>query len=141
MFILIKDGVYVKVKFGVKMVIVNGKFFDLLVFVVMKEGKVWVFDIFINDVFQFGFDQIFQVEKCLYLLNLFLVVEISEVVIIVKVVLEFQLNICFIEIFLYELDKVVVWVFVLQGMLVDVFCIVDVVMFDGKYVIEVVVDL
>ncbi|MCS5961006.1 hypothetical protein LNP74_22030 [Klebsiella pneumoniae subsp. pneumoniae] len=31
--------------------------------VVMKEGKAWVSDTFINDVFQSGLDQTFQVER------------------------------------------------------------------------------
>ncbi|KDM45241.1 primary amine oxidase, partial [Klebsiella variicola] len=63
MFTLIKDGAYVKVKPGAKTVIVNGKPLDLQVPVVMKEGKAWVSDTFINDVFQSGLDQTFQVEK------------------------------------------------------------------------------
>ncbi|MCS6037785.1 hypothetical protein LNQ52_26735 [Klebsiella pneumoniae subsp. pneumoniae] len=60
---LIKDGAYVKVKPGAKTAIVNGKSLDLPVPVVMKEGKAWVSDTFINDVFQSGLDQTFQVEK------------------------------------------------------------------------------
>ncbi|SPX53171.1 Monoamine oxidase [Klebsiella pneumoniae] len=63
MFTLIKDGAYVKVKPGAKTAIVNGKSLDLPVPVVMKEGKAWVSDTFINDVFQSGLDQTFQVEK------------------------------------------------------------------------------
>ncbi|MCS5873649.1 hypothetical protein LN650_18060 [Klebsiella pneumoniae subsp. pneumoniae] len=49
MFTLIKDGAYVKVKPGAKTAIVNGKSLDLPVPVVMKEGKAWVSDTFIND--------------------------------------------------------------------------------------------
>lgn len=59
MFTLIKDGAYVKVKPGAKTAIVNGKSLDLPVPVVMKEGKAWVSDTFINDVFQSGLDQTF----------------------------------------------------------------------------------
>lgn len=54
MFTLMKDGAYVKVKPGAKTAIVNGKSLDLQVPVVMKDGKAWVSDTFINDVFQSG---------------------------------------------------------------------------------------
>lgn len=60
MYTLIKDGAYVKVKPGAKTAIVNGKTLELQVPVVMKDGKAWVSDTFINDVFQSGLDQTFS---------------------------------------------------------------------------------
>jgi primary-amine oxidase len=98
MFTLIKDGAYVKVKPGAKTAIVNGKSLDLPVPVVMKEGKAWVSDTFINDVFQSGLDQTFQVEKRPHPLNSLSAAEISEAVTIVKAAPEFQPNTRFTEI-------------------------------------------
>ncbi|VFS92553.1 Primary amine oxidase precursor [Raoultella planticola] len=50
----------------------------------MKDGKAWVSDTFINDVFQSGLDQTFQVEKRPHPLNSLSAAEISEAVTIVK---------------------------------------------------------
>ncbi|MDU6109635.1 MAG: stalk domain-containing protein [Klebsiella pneumoniae] len=141
MFTLIKDGAYVKVKPGAKTAIVNGKPLDLPVPVVMKEGKAWVSDTFINDVFQSGLDQTFQVEKRPHPLNSLSAAEISEAVTIVKAAPEFQPNTRFTEISLHEPDKAAVWAFALQGTPVDAPRTADVVMLDGKHVIEAVVDL
>lgn len=63
MFTIAKDGAYVKVKPGAKTAVVNGKTLTLQVPVVMKHKKAWISDTFINDVFQSGLDQTFQVEK------------------------------------------------------------------------------
>jgi len=63
MFTITKDGAFVKVKPGAKTAIVNGKTLKLQVPVVMKNKKAWIADTFINDVFQSGLDQTFQVEK------------------------------------------------------------------------------
>ena len=141
MFTLIKDGAYVKVKPGAKTAIVNGKPLDLQVPVVMKEGKAWVSDTFINDVFQSGLDQTFQVEKRPHPLNSLSAAEISDAVTIVKAAPEFQPNTRFTEISLHEPDKAAVWAFALQGTPVDAPRTADVVMLDGKHVIEAVVDL
>jgi primary-amine oxidase len=46
----------------------------------MKDGKAWVSDTFINDVFQSGLDQTFQVEKRPHPLNSLSAAEISEAV-------------------------------------------------------------
>ena len=135
MFTLIKDGAYVKVKPGAKTAIVNGKSLDLQVPVVMKEGKAWVSDTFINDVFQSGLDQTFQVEKRPHPLNSLSAAEISEAVTIVKAAPEFQPNTRFTEISLHEPDKAAVWAFALQGTPVDAPRTADVVMLDGKHVI------
>lgn len=141
MFTLIKDGAYVKVKPGAKTAIVNGKPLNLQVPVVMKEGKAWVSETFISDVFQSGLDQTFQVEKRPHPLNSLTSAEISEAVTIVKAAPEFKPNTRFTEISLHEPDKAAVWAFALNGTAVDAPRTADVVMLDGKHVIESVVDL
>lgn len=141
MFTLMKDGAYVKVKPGAKTAIVNGKSLDLQVPVVMKDGKAWVSDTFINDVFQSGLDQTFQVEKRPHPLNSLSAAEISEAVTIVKASPQFRPNTRFTEISLHEPDKAAVWAFALKGTAVDAPRTADVVMLDGKHVIESVVDL
>jgi primary-amine oxidase len=65
MFTIAKDGAFVKVKPGAKTAIVNGKTLTLEVPVVMKGNKAFISETFINDVFQSGLDQTFQVEKVL----------------------------------------------------------------------------
>jgi primary-amine oxidase len=114
MFTLMKDGAYVKVKPGAKTAIVNGKSLDLQVPVVMKDGKAWVSDTFINDVFQSGLDQTFQVEKRPHPLNSLSAAEISEAVTIVKASPQFRPNTRFTEISLHEPDKAAVWAFALK---------------------------
>ena len=63
MFTIAKGGACVKGKPGAKADIVNGKTLKLEVPVVMKGKKAFISDTFINDVFQSGLDQTFQVEK------------------------------------------------------------------------------
>jgi primary-amine oxidase len=141
MFTLIKDGAYVKVKPGAKTAIVNGKTLELQVPVVMKDGKAWVSDTFINDVFQSGLDQTFQVEKRPHPLNSLSAAEISAAVAIVKAAADFKPNTRFTEISLREPDKKAVWDFALNGTPVNAPRAADVIMLDGKHVIEAVVDL
>lgn len=141
MYTLIKDGAFVKVKPGAKTAIVNGKTLNLQVPVVMKNGKAWVSDTFINDVFQSGLDQTFQVEKAPHPLNALSSAEIGEAVTIVKSAPEFQPNTRFTEISLHEPDKKAVWDFALHGTAVNAPRTADVVMLDGKHIIEAVVDL
>lgn len=140
-FTLIKDGAYVKVKPGAKTAILNGKSLNLHVPVVMKNGKAWISETFINDVFQSGLDQTFQVEKVPHPLNSLSSAEIGEAVTIVKAAPEFQANTHFTEISLHEPDKKAVWDFALNGTPVNTPRTADVVMLDGKHVIEAVVDL
>ncbi len=81
------------------------------------------------------------VEKRPHPLNSLSAAEISEAVTIVKAAPEFQPNTRFTEISLHEPDKAAVWAFALQGTPVDAPRTADVVMLDGKHVIEAVVDL
>ncbi len=80
-------------------------------------------------------------EKRPHPLNSLSAAEISEAVTIVKAAPEFQPNTRFSEISLHEPDKAAVWAFALQGTPVDTPRTADVVMLDGKHVIEAVVDL
>ena len=141
MFTIAKDGAFVKVKPGAKTAIVNGKTLTLQVPVVMKNNKAWVSDTFINDVFQSGLDQTFQVEKKPHPLNALTAAEIKEAVEIVKASPDFKPNTRFTQIALAEPEKAKVWNFVMSGAAVDEDRLANVTMLDGKHVIESQVDL
>ncbi|HEX4502453.1 MAG TPA: primary-amine oxidase [Scandinavium sp.] len=141
MFTIAKDGAFVKVKPGAKTAIVNGKTLTLQVPVVMKNKKAWISDTFINDVFQSGLDQTFQVEKRPHPLNALTASEIKEAVEIVKASPDFKPNTRFTQIALAEPDKAKVWNFVMSGTAVDDDRLANVTMLDGKHVIESQVDL
>jgi len=141
MFTIAKDGAFVKVKPGAKTAIVNGKTLILQVPVVMKNNKAWISDTFINDVFQSGLDQTFQVEKRPHPLNALTANEIKEAVEIVKASPDFKPNTRFTQIALAEPEKGKVWNFVMSGTAVDEDRLANVTMLDGKHVIESQVDL
>lgn len=141
MFTIAKDGAFVKVKPGAKTAIVNGKTLTLQVPVVMKNNKAWISDTFINDVFQSGLDQTFQVEKRPHPLNALTANEIKEAVEIVKASPDFKPNTRFTQITLAEPEKAKVWNFVMSGTAVDEDRLANVTMLDGKHVIESQVDL
>jgi len=141
MFTIAKDGAFVKVKPGAKTAIVNGKTLTLQVPVVMKNNKAWISDTFINDVFQSGLDQTFQVEKRPHPLNALTANEIKEAVEIVKASPDFKPNTRFTQIALAEPEKAKVWNFVMSGTAVDEDRLANVTMLDGKHVIESQVDL
>lgn len=141
MFTIAKDGAFVKVKPGAKTAIVNGKTLKLEVPVVMKGKKAFISDSFINDVFQSGLDQTFQVEKRPHPLNALTADEIKQAVEIVKASADFKPNTRFTQIALAEPEKAKVWDFVLNGTAVDAPRQAKIVMLDGKHVIESLVDL
>ncbi|MEW5561205.1 primary-amine oxidase [Enterobacter asburiae] len=141
MFTIAKDGAYVKVKPGAKTAIVNGKTLTLQVPVVMKDKKAWISDTFINDVFQSGLDQTFQVEKKPHPLNALTAKEIKEAVEIVKASPDYKPNTRFTQIALAEPEKNKVWDFVLHDKAVDEPRLANVTMLDGKHIIESQVDL
>ncbi|MBS2140600.1 primary-amine oxidase, partial [Escherichia coli] len=109
LFTLIKDGAYVKVKPGAQTAIVNGQPLALQVPVVMKDNKAWVSDTFINDVFQSGLDQTFQVEKRPHPLNALTADEIKQAVEIVKASADFKPNTRFTEISRERPEKKPIW--------------------------------
>ena len=141
MFTLTKDGAYVKVKPGAKTAIVNGKTLTLQVPVVMKDKHAFISDTFINDVFQSGLDQTFQVEKSPHPLNALTAEEIKLAVGIVKASADFKPNTRFTQIALAEPDKAKVWDYVLNGTAVDTPRQANITMLDGKHIIESRVDL
>lgn len=141
MFTIAKDGAFVKVKPGAKTAMVNGHPLKLEVPVVMKGQKAFISETFINDVFQSGLDQTFQVEKRPHPLNALTADEIKQAVEIVKASADFKPNTRFTQIALAEPEKAKVWDFVLNGTAVDAPRQAKIVMLDGKHVIESVVDL
>lgn len=136
-----KDGALIKVKPGAKTAIVNGKPLTLQVPVVMKDKKAWISETFVNDVFQSGLDQTFQVEKTPHPLNALSADEIKQAVGIVKASPDFKPNTRFTQIALAEPDKAKVWDFVLNGTAVDAPRQASITMLDGKYIVEALVDL
>ncbi|WP_047626277.1 primary-amine oxidase [Enterobacter sp. ZOR0014] len=141
MFTIAKDGAFVKVKPGAKTAIVNGKTLTLEVPVVMKGNKAFISETFINDVFQSGLDQTFQVEKSPHPLNALTADEIKQAVEIVKASADFKPNTRFTQIALAEPEKAKVWDYVLNGTAVDTPRQAKIVMLYGKHVIESLVDL
>ncbi len=105
MFTIAKDGAFVKVKPGANTAIVNGKPLTLQVPVVMKNNKAYIPETFINDVFQSGLDQTFQVEKRPHPLNALTADEINQAVAIVKASADFKPNTRFTQIALAEPKK------------------------------------
>ena len=136
-----KDGAFIKVKPGATTAIVNGKPLTLQVPVVIKDNKAWISDTFVNDVFQSGLDQTFQVEKTPHPLNALSADEIKQAVEIVKASPDFKPNTRFTQIALAEPQKAKVWDFVLNGTVVDAPRQANITMLDGKFVIEALVDL
>lgn len=80
-------------------------------------------------------------EKRAHPLNSLSAAEISAAVAIVKAAADFKPNTRFTEISLREPDKKAVWDFALNGTPVNAPRTADVIMLDGKHVIEAVVDL
>jgi len=141
MFTISKDGAFVKVKPGAKQAMVNGKPVTLQMPVVMEGQTAMIPETFINDVFQSGLDQTFQVEKTPHPLNALSADEIKQAVEIVKAAPDFKPNIRFTQIALVEPEKAKVWDFVLNGTAVDTPRQAAITMLDGKHIVESVVDL
>ncbi|BDH46058.1 amine oxidase [Salmonella enterica subsp. enterica serovar Choleraesuis] len=110
-----KDGAWVEVKPGAKTARVNGKSVNLTVPVTMKGKQAMVEEGFINEVFQSGIDQTFQVEKVAHPLNSLNAQEINDVVAILKASPDFKPNTRFTQIALKEPPKAEVWAFALNG--------------------------
>lgn len=140
MFTLMKDGAYVKVKPDADTAIVNGKPLTLQVPVTMKNNQAWVEQGFINEVFQSGLDQTFQVEKVPHPLNGLSADEIKRAVEIVKNTEGFKPSMRFTEVTLREPPKDQVWAFVMRGTPVTAPRQANVVLLDGPRVIESIVD-
>lgn len=141
MFVIVKDGAYVKVKPDSREAIVNGKPLRLQVPVVFNGKTAYMSDEFINEVFQSGLDQTFAVEHRAHPLNPLSAAEINAAVAIIKAAPEYKNNVRFTEISLREPEKSQVWQFVLGGRDVQQPRQADITLLDGVHVIETVVDL
>lgn len=140
-FVIAKDGAYVKVKPNTRVAMLNGKRIELQVPVVFKGNTAYMSHDFINDVFQSGLDKTFEVETRPHPLNPLNADEIKAAVDAIKASPHYQGNFRFTEISLHEPAKDQVWRFVYSGNPVSEPREANVVVLDGKHVIESTVDL
>ncbi|WP_416424136.1 primary-amine oxidase [Pseudomonas sp. App30] len=140
-FVIAKDGAYVKVKPNTRVAMLNGKRIELQVPVVFKGKTAYMSHDFINEVFQSGLDKTFVVETRPHPLNPLSADEIKTAVDAIKASPHYQGNYRFTEISLHEPAKDQVWKFVYTGNPVTDPREANVVVLDGKHVIESTVDL
>lgn len=140
-FVIAKDGAYVKVKPNTRVAMLNGKRIELQVPVVFKGKTAYMSHDFINEVFQSGLDKTFVVETRPHPLNPLSADEIKAAVDAIKASPHYQGNYRFTEISLHEPAKDQVWKFVYTGNPVTDPREANVVVLDGKHVIESTVDL
>jgi len=136
-----KNSTIVRLKPNSSAALVNGKSLELEAPVIIKDGSAYVTHHFINEVFQSGLDQTFQVETVPHPLNPLTAEEITDVVNILKASGRYKENYRFAEISLKTPPKDQVWNFVLKGTPVSAHRAAQVVVLDGKQVIEGEVDL
>ncbi|WP_249674185.1 primary-amine oxidase [Pseudomonas abieticivorans] len=140
-FVIVKDGAYVKVKPNTKVALLNGKRLELTVPVVFKGKQAYMSKDFINTVFQSGLDKTFVIETRPHPLNPLTADEIKAAVDVVKGSKAYQPDFRFTEISLREPPKAQVWNFVYTGKAVDEPREANIVVLEGKHIIEGVVDL
>ena len=141
LFVIAKDGVYLKVKPGSKVAMLNGKRMELTVPVVFKGKTAYMSRDFINQVFQSGLDKTFVVETRPNPLNPLSADEINSAVNIVKQSPHYRPGFRFTEVSVKEPPKDQVWNFVYTGQNVTQPRQANIVVLDGKHVIEALVDL
>lgn len=135
-----RDGTIVSLKPNLAEVQVNGKAVKLEAPVVNKNGTLYVTHHFLNEVFQSQLDQTVQVQKEEHPLNPLTADEINTVVNIIKASDSYKKSLRFTQISLKEPDKAKVWNWV-YGQKQTFERAANVVMLDGKKVIEGEVDL
>ncbi|WP_040260890.1 primary-amine oxidase [Pseudomonas massiliensis] len=140
-FVISKDGAYVRVKPDSKTAVLNGKRFELSVPVVFREHTAYMSHDFINEVFQSGLDKTFVVETRPHPLNPLSADEITAAVSAIRASDHAKKNLRYTAISLREPSKSEVWNFVYTGHAVSQARQATVVMLDGKQVIEADVDL
>lgn len=140
-FTISKDGAFVKVKPNTKVAQLNGKRLKLSVPVVFKNKTAYMSHDFINEVFQSGLDTTFVVETKPHPLNALSADEIKVAVDAIKGSDKYQNGMRFTEISLHQPKKSEVWDFVYTGKPVSEPREANVVVLDGKHVVEGVVDL
>ncbi|MCK8659274.1 primary-amine oxidase [Pseudomonas umsongensis] len=141
LFTIAKDGVYLKVKPDSKVAMLNGKRLELTVPVVFKGKTAYMSRDFINQVFQSGLDTTFVVETRPSPLNPLSAAEITTAVDIIKQSEHYKPGFRFTEVSVKEPPKDQVWNFVFTGQNVTQSRQANIVVLDGKHVIEALVDL
>ncbi len=136
-----RNSTVVRVRPGAHEALVNGRPLRLSVPVVLRGGRPYVAEPFINEVFQSGLDQTFTLERTPSPLNPLSADEIRATVEILKASGRYQPGYRFAEITLKTPPKAQVWPFVLEGTPVQAPRQADVVILDHKQVIEGTVDL
>ena len=114
-FVISKDGAYVKVKPNSKVAMLNGKRLELSVPVVFKKNTAYMSHDFINEVFQSGLDKTFVVETRPHPLNALSADEIKTAVAAVQASAHAKSNLRYTAISLREPKKSEVWDFVFTG--------------------------
>lgn len=140
-FTISRNGTLVRVKPGSRTALINGSPLQLDAPVTMRKGSAFVSHDFINQVFQSSLDKTFVVERTLSPLNPLTVEEIKATVDILKASGRYQPGYRFTEITLKRPPKDQVWNFAMTGQPVQAPRQADVVVLDGKKVIEGSVDL
>lgn len=140
-FVISKDGAYVKVKPNSKVAMLNGKRLELSVPVIFKNNTALMSHDFINEVFQSGLDSTFVVETQPHPLNALSADEIQSAVDVVKRSAHYKKDFRFTAIALREPKKNEVWNFIYTGKPVSQPRQADVTVLDGKHVVQAVVDL
>ncbi|WP_221175961.1 primary-amine oxidase [Brevibacillus fluminis] len=135
-----KDGTIVKLKPNSTQALVNGKTVSLEAPVFVKDGVTYVSHHFINEVFQADLAQTVSVEKTEHPLNPLSATEINTAVDVIKASPHYKASLRFTQISLKEPDKAQVWKWV-YGQKSTFQRIANVVLLDGKNVIEGEVDL
>lgn len=141
LFTIAKDGVYLKVKPDSKVAMLNGKRMELTVPVVFKGKTAFMSKDFINQVFQSGLDTTFVVETRPNPLNPLSADEITAAVDIVKQSEHYKPGFRFTEVSVKAPPKDQVWNFIYTGQNVTQPRQANIVVLDGKHVIEALVDL
>lgn len=141
LFVISKNGAYVKVKPDSHVAQLNGKRLELSVPVVFKGKTAYMSKDFINQVFQSGLDKTFVVESRPHPLNPLSAKEIEQTVAVIKASDKNKPDLRFSQISLVEPDKAKVWDFALTGKEVQQPRQASVTMLHGAHVIEARVDL
>lgn len=141
LFVISKDGAYVKVKPNSNVAMLNGKRFELSVPVVFKNNTALMSHDFINEVFQSGLDKTFSVETRPHPLNALSADEIKVAVQAINRSEHYKPNFRFTEISLRGPKKSEVWDFIYTGKPVSQSRKANVTVLDGRHVVEAVVDL
>lgn len=136
-----RNGTIVRLKPGSNDALVNGQAVKLSAPVVIKNGTAYVSHHFINEVFQSGLDQTFQLEEKPHPLNPLTPEEIEETVSIIKAAGKYRNHFRFTEISLKAPPKSQVWDFIFTGRQPTAHRTASFIILDGKQVIEGEADL